>query len=233
MGKTLKSASSPLGVVTNIATGGLASYDPDKGLRRGVLSEAANQLTGGSVSKIGKSLTDTVLGKKSEATPDEVIDLASPQGRLLQEQLLSEYGGMLGQDGVSAQISAQEAQARQLAKDQEMRARQLIAQRGMGRTASGIGSILGQQRNLGEQISAIRAQAPQLQREQLGFLTSGINQILSEQGQSKALKMGQQGGVRRGGFAPLLGAAVGGILGKSPQAAQVGMGVGQSATQLG
>ncbi len=224
MGKIINTVSNPIGLVTNIATGGLAGYDTKKGFTRGISTEALNQATGGQVSKIGNSLKDTLLGAKTPGTPDEVIDLGSAQGRALQEQLLGEYGGMIGQDTnqiASTQISAQENQARQLAQDQAMRAQQLVAQRGLGRTASGISQILGQQRGLGEQLSNIRAQQPalaqQLKQQNLGFASSGINQILNEQGQSKVLKMGQQAQGRSGGLLgaalPIAGQVLGGMAG--------------------
>ena len=239
MGKTFNTISNPIGLVTNVATGGLAGYDSKKGFTRGVTLEAANQASGGAVSKVGADLKDVMLGKKTPGTPDEVIDLASPQGRALQEQMLGQYGEMAGQDvaGMAAtQTAQQEAQARQLAADQAKRAEQLVAQRGLGRTASGIGAILGQQRGLGKEISAIRANQPmltqQMKQQNLGFASSGINQILNEQGQSKVLKMGQQAGPRGGGLLPLLGGAAGAYFGGTA-GVQVGMGLGQAATQIG
>ena len=231
-----------LNVATNVATGGLMGFD--KGFTTGVVSGAADKaLLGGKIGstaeKAQSGIFDTIMGKKTPGTPDSVIDLASPTGRALQEQLLGQYGETLGQDtsGMAAQqVASQEAQARQLAKDQEMRAGQLVAQRGMGGTASGIGQILGQQRGLGEQVSAIRAQQPalaqQMKQQNLNFATSGINQILNEQGQSRALKMGQAATGRQGGLLPLIGGAAGAYLG-GPAGAQVGMGLGQAATQIG
>lgn len=217
-------AKNPIGLATNISTMGMAGYDPNKGFTRGVQTEALNQATGGELSKIAGDLKDTLLGKKTPGTPDEVIDLASPQGRALQEQLLTQYGQLAGQDTnqmAANQIAGQEAQAIQLAQDQATRAQQLVAQRGLGRTASGISQILGQQRGLGEQLSGIRAQLPglqqQLKQQNLGFASSGINQILNEQGQSKVLKMGQQAQGRSGGLVaaalPIAGQVLGGMAG--------------------
>lgn len=238
MGKVIKSVTNPVGAITNIGTFGQVGFDPEKGFTRGVVLEAANQASGGKLSDIGNSLKGTLLGEKTPSTPDEVIDLADPRGRQFQSALIDKFGAEALTDSgqvARSQIAAQEAQALQNVKDQEMRARQLVAQRGMGRTASGISTILNQSRDIGDQVARIRAQQPglerQLRQENLGFGSSGINQILNEQGQSKILKTGQQAGPRTGGLLPLVTAGIGGLLGGAP-GAQVGLGVGQYATQM-
>jgi len=208
-----KSISNPIGAATNLATGGLVGYDPAKGgVTWGVTAGAINKATDGGLSKVAGSIADIALGEKTPGTPDSVIDMASPQGRALQEKALGQYGSMLGQntDALAAnQIAQQEQQARQGVADQEMKARQLVAQRGLGGSAAGINAILGQQQGLGQQLGAIRAQQPglaqQMKQQNLGFASQGVNQILNEQGQSKVLKMGQQAQGRSGG---LLGMAL-------------------------
>lgn len=227
-----------LNVATNIGTGGMMGFD--KGFKPGVVSGAVDKaVLGGKVGQaaedIQRGLSNTLLGKKTPSTPDEVIDLASPTGRALQEQMLEGYGRYAGEQGrqmAALQTGKQEAQAIQNAADQTKRAEQLVAQRGLGRTASGIGAILGQQKGLGKEIAGIRANQPLLEQQQLGFASGGINQILNEQGQSKVLKMGQAAGPRSGGLLPLLGGAAGAYFG-GPAGAQVGLGMGQAATQIG
>jgi hypothetical protein len=220
MGKALNTA---IDASFQLGTGGAVGYS-DGGFKRGIVAEGVNKATGGDLSKIGNSLKDTLLGKKTPGTPDEVIDLADPEGRRLQSELLAQYGNQINQDtsGIAQQqITAQENQLLQNAKDQEMRAQQLVAQRGLGRTASGIGAILNQQRGLSDQVSAVRAQLPglqqQMKQQQLGFATGGINQILNEQGQSKVLKLGQQAQPRSGGLLaaalPIAGQVLGGMAG--------------------
>lgn len=186
---------------------------------------------------IGNVLDEAISGKDVAATPNEVIDMASPEGRKLQEQLLGQYGKGIGTDtsGIAQQqVAAQENQIMQNAADQKMRAEQLVAQRGLGRTASGIGAILNQQKGVADQIGAVRSQLPglqeQMRQQNLNFATSGINQILGEQGQSKVLKMGQAA-TKSGGLAPLVGAAVGAKLGGAA-GAQVGMNAGQYAQNM-
>lgn len=226
-----------LNVATNIGTGGLMGFD--KGFTTGVVSGAADKaLLGGKIGETAKKaqggIFDAIMGKETPATPDEVIDLGSPQGRALQEQMLGQYGKYAGAEGrqiAALQTGQQESQAIQNVADQTKRAEQLVAQRGLGRTASGIGAILGQQKGLGKDVAAIRANQPLLEQQQLNFASGGINQILNEQGQSKVLKMGQAAGPRSGGLLPLLGGAAGAYFG-GPAGAQVGMGLGQAATQI-
>lgn len=223
MGKIVKSATNPIGLVTNIASGGTIGFDGNS-FGKGVVLEAANKATGGSLSKIGNSFKDVALGKETAATPNEVIDMASPEGRKLQEQLLSQYGQGIGTDvsGIAQQqVAAQENQIMQNAADQKMRAEQLVAQRGLGRTASGIGAILNQQKGVADQIGAVRSQLPglqeQIRQQNLNFASSGINQVLNEQGQSKVLKLGQAAQPRSGGLLaaalPLAGTVLGGVAG--------------------
>jgi len=176
------------------------------------------------IGKVTNPLVDTLVGVDQAATPNEIIDMASPEGRKLQEQLLGQYGQGIGKDtnGIAQQqITAQENQIMQNAADQKTRAEQLVAQRGLGRTASGIGAILNQQRGVADQVGAVRAQLPglqeQMRQQNLNFASSGINQVLNEQGQSKVLKMGQAARPSNGGLlaaaAPIAGSILGGMAG--------------------
>ncbi len=187
----------------------------------------------------GPSGQELLQGKETPATPNEVIDLASPKGREIQEGLLSRYGDAANQDvGAMAQrqTSILEEQARAGVGDQERLAQKMVAQRGLGGTSLGLNAILNQSKGLGDQLGTIRANQPMLQnqlgQQNLNFATSGINQILGEQGSSKALKMGTPAGPRTGGLAPLLGGAAGAYFG-GPGGAQAGMAGGQALTQLG
>lgn len=212
-------------VVTNLATGGMVGYDPSKGgVTGGIVGKGLDKLAGGEIKGVFNDLKDVALGKETAATPNEVIDMASPEGRKLQEQLLGQYGQGIGKDvsGIAQQqVTAQENQIMQNAADQKMRAEQLVAQRGLGRTASGIGAILNQQRGVADQVGAVRAQLPglqeQMRQQNLNFASSGINQVLNEQGQSKVLKMGQAARPSNGGLlaaaAPIAGSILGGMAG--------------------
>lgn len=225
MGKVLKSATNPIGFVANAASGGLIGYDPSKGgITGGVVGQGLDKLSGGAIKGALNSLQDVALGKETAATPNEIIDMASPEGRKLQEQLLGQYGQGIGKDvsGIAQQqVTAQENQIMQNAADQKMRAEQLVSQRGLGRTASGIGAILNQQKGVADQIGAVRSQLPglqeQMRQQNLNFASSGINQVLNEQGQSKVLKMGQAAQPRSGGLLaaalPMAGSVLGGVAG--------------------
>lgn len=184
------------------------------------------------------SAEDLLLGKKDPGTPDEVIDLASKQGRELQEGALGKFGDVLNQDTSQLarnQTALLEKQAVAGSQDQERLARQMVAQRGLGSSSVGLNAILNQRAGVTDKLGAIRANQPmlqnQMQQQNLGFATQGINSILGEQGQSKVLKLGQASKGRQGGLMPLIGGAAGAYFG-GPAGAQVGMGLGQAATQL-
>lgn len=229
---------SVINAATNVATGGRVGYSDGK-FGKGEAIKLGDKATGGALSKFGNGLKDTFLGKKDPGTPDEVIDLGDPTGRAFQNQAIGKFGGMIEQDfGQMAENQSVnlENQARAGANDQEIRARQMVAQRGLGGTSLGLSAILNQKAGLSDQIGAIRANKPMLEnqmtRENLQLASGGINQILNEQGQSKVLKMGQASKGRQGGLMPLIGAGVGAYLG-GPAGAQAGMSIGQATTQLG
>lgn len=219
MGKALGSVAN---ISTNLATGGLVGVNDGK-IGAGI---------------IGKKAGDILLGKKDPGTPDQVIDLGDPTGREFQRQLISKYGEGINKDTSALarlQTTQQESQALQNLQDQQRKLDQAVAQRGLGRSSVGLSQALGAQQGAQEKIAAIRANEPmlaeQMRQQNLNFATSGINQILNEQGQSKIFKMGREGGQRTGGLAPLVGAGLGAYFGGA-QGAQAGMGIGNALTQV-
>lgn len=176
----------------------------------------------------------SLLGKKDPGEAASLIDTASPEAAAATREGLLQYKDMLGKSGdiAKTQISQMEQQARQNVADQALRAQQLVAQRGLGRTASGIGSILGVNRGLGEQLGNIRASENQLKLQNLGGISSGIASLMGAQQSGKIYNQGRASMGRQGGLAPLLGAGVGAFFG-GPGGAQAGLGVGQAATQIG
>ena len=232
MGKILKEATN---VAVNVATGGNVGYDG--GFKKGVLPSAYNKITNGGVDKILNGGKDLLFGKKEAAVPDNVIDLGSAQGRDVQEQAIGRYGQLLNEDtnGLAAQqIAQQENQVRQNAQDQEQRALQAASQRGVGRGSMGIKALLNTSGDTANQIGAVRASqaglANQLRNQNLTMATQGVNSILGEQGQSRAMKMGEAGG-RKGGISGLLGAGIGGYLGGA-EGAKLGLNLGNAAGQI-
>lgn len=218
-----KSFTNPIGAVTNIGTMGLVGYDGKK-FGRGVISEGANQASGGKISEVGNQLADSLLGERTPGTPDEVIDMADPLGREHQRTAIGKFGEMLNQDvGQLSRIQTGqlEKQAMAGANDQERLAKQMVAQRGLGNSSVGLNAILNQKADLGNKIGSIRANQPmlenQMKQQNLQFASGGINQILNEQGQSKVLKMGQQAQGRSGGIVgalmPVAGSVLGGVAG--------------------
>jgi hypothetical protein len=229
-------------VATNIATAGTVGFG-DNGFKTGVITGAVDKATGGNIDKaagkIQGGLVNTLLGKKDPGTSDEVIDLADPTGRKFQSQAIGQYGDFLNQDTsqmAANQIQAQNNQIRQNAEDGTRQAQQLVAQRGLGNSSVGLNAILNQQSGVADKIGASNASQigleNQMKQQNLNFATSGINQILNEQGQSKLFKQGQASKGRQGGLMPLIGGAAGAYFG-GPAGAQVGMGLGQAATQIG
>ena len=225
-----------LNVAANVVTGGTVGFNDGK-LGGGVVTNAVG--LGGVADKIGSTLTDGLLGKKDPGTPDEVIDLADPNGRALQSRALNEYGQFLNQDTkqlAANQTQLQANQIRQNAEDGTMQAQKMVAQRGLGNSSVGLNAILNQKAGVADKLGANTAAeiglANQMKQQNLNFATGGINQILGEQGQSKIFKQGQASQGRQGGLAPLIGGAVGAYVG-GPAGAKVGMGLGQAATQIG
>lgn len=75
-------------VVANIASAGTVGYDPSKGgITGGVVSKAVDNATGGKVSGALNDVKGTVLGKDIAATPNEIIDMASPEEENIKSNL--------------------------------------------------------------------------------------------------------------------------------------------------
>lgn len=240
MGKFLEEAADKS---ANFATGGLVGVKDGK-LGSGMVTNAvgAGGVADKALAPINKGLGgigDAILGKKDPGTSDEVIDLADPYGRSLQNTALGEYGKYLNQDAggmARTQTDNLNRQVRQDAEDQTRLAKQMVAQRGLGRSSLGLSAILGQSAGVGEKIGINNANEGllknQIGQQNLNFATGGINQILGEQGTSKIFKQGQASQGRQGGLAPLIGTAAGAYFG-GPAGAKVGAGIGQAATQIG
>ena len=93
-------------------------------------------------------LKDVLLGEKDPGTPDEVIDLASAKGRGIQDNLLDKYSGIANQNAdqlAEQQVTAQENQILRNSQDNQMRAQQMAAQRGIGGSTMGMQSLLNNQ----------------------------------------------------------------------------------------
>jgi hypothetical protein len=179
------------------------------------------------------SLKDTFLGKKTAATAGGYTELDAglkPALGMYNNELskLQNQGPIDSSQEVGARIAQQERQATQGIQDQETRARDLLAQRGMGRSAGGISALLGIRSGLNDQISGIRAQAPGMMREinneneatrfnRLNNVTGNISSILgTRMYNAPTAAQGRSGGLA----APLLsagasmaGSALGGPIG--------------------
>lgn len=233
-----KSFSNPVGAVTNVATGGLVGYN-DGHFGAGVVSGLADNATGGAISKGINGIGDAILGKKDPGQAAQNLDFRTDQEKALQGSLYGQYGNILNEDTsklAANQTANLENQARSNAEDQTREAQKMVAQRGLGNTSLGLNAILNQKSNLGNQIGAIHANQPmlenQMRKDNLNFASNGINSTLNSRMNAFAYQPAVASKGRQGGLAPLLGGAAGAYFG-GPAGAQVGMGLGQAATQIG
>lgn len=213
------------------------------------LSEVANEATGGGLyggDSTFLGLGDVLRGEKDPGTPDKWLDLDPSlrrnveAGRTQQLEGINIYGDELkrlkGVDPGKLANIVQAKREKQLigeGADQQRRAQQLIAQRGLGRSSVGLNAMLNADRKTQEKIGASRAEAPMLKekiaQQRLGSIqqaTGGINQALQAQGAQRDFVQGQTGGTRSGGLLGLAGGAIGAMKG-GPQGAYAGQQLGQ------
>jgi hypothetical protein len=191
----------------------------------------------GTLGMVGNT-SEMLLGKEDQGTADRRLSLdpslraVTEKGRGLQQQALDQYESLLKKDLGGSAMASMERQARAGIEDQSRLANKMIAQRGMQGTAAGLTAAMAPQKELGEKLEALRANEGTIRSNALGAASGGINAILGAQGAQSTYVMGQAGGGRKGGLAPLLGGVAGGIMGGAG-GAQAGMGMGQVATQMG
>lgn len=212
------------------------------------MGKTVKSVAGGGLIGQGK---DLLFGKKEAGTAGGFVssDLSAEQNAALGQynKLLDTDTQTLANSQINAQTTGlrraaevQEAGARQAAQDAQMNAQKMVAQRGLGNSSVGLNAVLNQSRGLSEKIGDIRAnefsQRAQIEAQQpmlaynlktqnLATATGGINNILGTR--ERFYQQGTAGG-RKGGLAPLVGAAAGAYFG-GPQGAQIGMGLGQAA----
>ena len=122
----------------------------------------------------------------------------------------------------------------QQARDQERRASQAVAQRGLGRSSVGLRAIMKAGDEARKQAQSVAAVDP-LQRQrlftdraqQIRQIGDIYNRTLGAQGASRTFVKGREAGGRSGGLASIAGAAIGGYMG-GPAGAQAGMGMGRA-----
>lgn len=158
-------------------------------------------------------LKNTLLGKKSEGSPEKYSQLNPEQLNALglYNEGLNNLKNFNPEEQARVSILNQERMAQSGVADAERQARDLVAQRGLNKSAAGISAILGVGRGYNDKIQAIRAQQPLMQQQlegerlnRLGSLSGGINAIYDTRMYTPAVA----GGVRSGGIlGPLLGAA--------------------------
>lgn len=213
------------------------------------LSEAANEVSGGGLYGDDSTLLglgDVLRGKKDPGVPDKYLNLDPSlqrnveAGREQQLKGINIYGDELSRlKGVDPQKLSQIVQARnekQLlgqGKDQQRRAQQLVAQRGLNRSSVGLNAMLNADKDSKDQIASSRAQMPllteKIAQQRMGSVSNaqqGINQSLNSQGAQRDFIQGKTGGKRSGGLLGLAGMAAGAYMG-GPQGAYAGQQMGQ------
>lgn len=189
-------------------------------------------------SEVWRKLKEPLLGKKKEGAAAKYTQLEPEQSKALgiYDEELSKIKEFNPSELAKLQVNQLEGQARAGADDAERTAQSIVAQRGLGKSSVGIGAILGAKRDLGDRISAIRAQEPILRYglegeklNRLGTLSGGINSIFGQRMYTPEVA----GGYRQGGLLNL-GLGIGGAIlaaktGQNPLVGyQVGSGIGQS-----
>jgi len=202
---------------------------------------------------------DLALGKKDTGEKGGYIDLdktladTTTQGRMRQQQALGIYDKELQKlsgEGVESELAAEQARrtkiAQQKGADQRMRMSDVLAQRGMGRSASGL-RMLSEADNRGlEGVANVRAGRTMLRKQmedsrlsKLGMISGGVNSILNARGAERGYEQAVKGKGRSGGLLKvgLMGAgAAAGFLAGGPQGIgpgmQMGSGMGQSVANL-
>lgn len=197
-------------------------------------------------------IKDMLLGKKNPGSPGSYTELDPSQKRIIDL-----YSGELEKAAMQrpidasqiagAQIANQERLAKTGVADAERRAQSLIAQRGLGKSAAGISALLGVRSNLGNQLNAIRAQRPGMERDilnqeeanrlnRIGNIAGGINQTLGTRMYNLPIApTGRQGGLLGlglGAGGAFLGYKKGGAQG-ALAGYQVGSGLGQGFSNMG
>jgi len=221
----------------------------------GFVGGIPGMIVGGAAEKKG-GLKDLLFGKKDQGTPDKFFQF-DPRSREtarlagdVQRSSLNQY--MKASDSVNAmdpqamatrQMGSMINQATGGAQDARRRARDLVAQRGLGGSAAGLGAIINSDQGYNRQVQSIRAGRSDLENQALaqklgliGNIGQGAGNIMTQAGQHNVFQQGRTAtGKRGGGLANLAMAAGGAYLGGmagGPQGAAAGMQMGSGMGSL-
>lgn len=219
------------------------------GVMTGGLSEVANEVTGGGIWGGGSNvlgLGDVLRGEKDPGVADKYLNLdpslqrnteqgrrAQAQGLGLQSEELKRLQGVnVDQLANRVQVKGEKALIGQ-GKDEQRRAQQLVAQRGLNRSAVGLNAMVNAGGKTHDKLASMRADAPMMREkiagqrmQSIGNVTGGINQSLGSHGAQRDFVQGRTGGQRSGGLLSLAGTAAGAYFG-GPAGAAAGQGLGQ------
>lgn len=202
------------------------------GVATGGLSEVANETTGGGLYGEGSNvlgLGDLLRGEKEAGVPDKMIALDPSLRKATEEARKGQFQGaglynkeLTRLEGVDPneiarlqQVKGEKALGAQSA-DEQRRAQQLVAQRGLNRSSVGLNAMInageGARDNVAELKSnegLMREKAALAKSQSVNAATGGLNSILNAQGASRDYMQGKTGGARSGGLLGLLGGAAG------------------------
>lgn len=143
-------------------------------------------------------ITDLLMGKKDKGVASGYMPLDP-----LQQKALGKYGALLDTNTDQVAENANMAKLRQIsqgARDAETRAKDLVAQRGLGNSSVGINAILNAGKSADQELANARAELPGMKYDMnvknLGNATSGIQNILN----NRIYNQGREGMGRQGGL---------------------------------
>lgn len=200
--------------------------------------------------KSPKKAKDLLFGKKDKGTDPSVLKGPKEQRQKLtrarqgQTRAANLFGDNLSElkDGrenerdVRNQIQREKSLFAQKAKDDEMRARDLVARRGMGNSAAGLRTILNADENarsaMVQRQSAIPSEVRARRLDEILKNTQGLNSIIgATTDHGWVHKQGTPGKGRGGGLFDIAATAGGAALGYSlggPMGASIGANLGRS-----
>lgn len=202
------------------------------GVATGGLSEVANETTGGGLYGSGSNvlgLGDLLRGEKEAGVPDKMIALDPSLRKATEEARKGQFQGaglynkeLTRLEGVDPneiarlqQVKGEKALGAQSA-DEQRRAQQLVAQRGLNRSSVGLNAMINAGEGARDGVAELRSNQPLMQEQaalaktqSVNAATGGLNSILNAQGASRDYMQGKTGGARSGGLLGLLGGAAG------------------------
>lgn len=151
-------------------------------------------------------LGDSLFGEKDPGVAASTANIYNSDQQKLLDNTTNQYQDLLNKNSQIAQNQGAQMENQILANadDQERKAQQIVAQRGLGNSSVGLNAILGAKKNTSDQIAGVRAGLPGMQLDNLNKINSGIGNLLGTQSGGTIYNKAQASTGRDGGLAPLL-----------------------------